>query len=314
MSVIGSIFNLLRFNKKNWKAVVLCLSAATVFWFFNSLNKTYTTILSFPIEFQYDQENFIPVTELPKEVKMNVTGMGWSLLRRSAGVKVPVLLLPLERPTEVKKLVGSTLPVVFSSQLSDLQINFVATDTLHLDIEPIEGRWLKLTTTALEKNLKKGYGLTSNATLSPDSVFVQGPRKMVLALPNPYPLTYEKKNIDENQEGMVSIMFKNEQITAELTQVGISFTVDKLHELKDSVKVEFINIPPRVRPASNVAQIHYTLSLPKSSLHTSYSKENIKAILDFKETKAGKFKIAPTITGIPPFSKIIQVDTVEVSY
>jgi hypothetical protein len=314
MSVIGSIFNLLRFNKKNWKAVVLCLGAATVFWFFNSLNKTYTTILSFPIEFQYDQENFMPVAELPKEVKMNVTGMGWSLLRRSAGVKVPVLLLPLERPTEVKKLVGSTLPVVFSTQLSDLQINFVATDTLHLDIEPIEGLWLKLTAADVEKNLKKGYGLISNATLSPDSVFVQGPRKMVQALPNPYPLTYDKKNIDENQEGKASLTFKHEQITAELTHVGISFTVDKLQELRDSVKVEFINIPPRVRPASSVTQIHYTLLLPEGSLHTSYTKENIRAVLDFKQTKAGKFKIAPTITGIPPFSKIIQVDTVEVSY
>ncbi|MCZ8215698.1 MAG: hypothetical protein O9262_05625 [Cyclobacteriaceae bacterium] len=69
-----------------------------------------------------------------------------------------------------------------------------------------------------------------------------------------------------------------------------------------------------MRPASNVTQIHYTLLLPESSLHTSYTKENIKAILDFKQTKSGKFKIAPTITGIPPFSKIIQVDTVEVSY
>lgn len=314
MSVIGSIFNVLRFNKKNWKAVVLCLMAATVFWFFNALNKTYTTILAFPVEFQYDQENFIPVENLPQEVKMNVTGMGWSLLRRSAGVKVPSLFMPLERPTDVKKLVGSSLPIVFASQLADLQINFVATDTLHIDIEPIDGRWLKLTMPDLSKNIRSGYGMASNATLTPDSVFVQGPRRIVQKLSNPYPVVYTKNNIDENQEGTALIQFKHNQVVGEPIQVAVSFSVDKLVELKDSTRVEFINIPPRVRPAISIRQIHYTLLLPEGSIHTNYMKESITAILDFKQTQTGKSRIAPTITGIPPFSKIIRVDTVEVSY
>lgn len=314
MSVIGSIFNVLRFNKKNWKAVVLCLMAATVFWFFNALNKTYTTILAFPVEFQYDQENFIPVENLPQEVKMNVTGMGWSLLRRSAGVKVPALFMPLERPTDVKKLVGSSLPIVFASQLADLQINFVATDTLHIDIEPIDGRWLKLTMPDLSKNIRSGYGMASNVTLTPDSVFVQGPRRIVRELANPYPVVYDRINIDDNQEGTALVQFRHQQLVGEPQQVSISFSVDKLVELKDSTKVEFINIPARVRPAISIKQIHYTLLLPESSMHTSYTKESITAILDFKQTQTGKSRIAPTITGIPPFSKIIRVDTVEVSY
>ncbi len=314
MSIFGSIFNVLRFNKKNWKAVVLCLAAATVFWFFNALNKTYTTILAFPIEFQFDQENFIPVEDLPKEVKMNVTGMGWSLLRRSAGVKVPALLMPLERPTEVKKVVGSSLPIVFAPQLSDLQINFVATDTLHLDIEPFDGRWLKLIMPDLSENFRNGYGIASNASITPDSIFVQGPRRIIQTLTNPYPVSYERNNIDENQDGSALIKFKYPQVLADPQQVSLSFSVDKLVELKDSTNVEFINMPPRVRPAISINQIHYTLLLPETSVSTSYNKIGIKATLDFKQTQAGKSRIAPTITGIPPFSKIIRVDTVEVSY
>ncbi|MFN4947531.1 MAG: hypothetical protein ACK5FG_12555, partial [Chryseotalea sp.] len=110
MSVLQSIGNLLRFNKRNWKAVVLCLLASTVFWFFNALNKTYTTTLTFPIEWQYNTDNFIPVEPLPQTVKINVTGIGWSILRHNFGVKSPALVIPLERPNEVKKIVGSTLP------------------------------------------------------------------------------------------------------------------------------------------------------------------------------------------------------------
>ncbi len=314
MSLAGSIFNLLRFNKKNWKAVVLCLMAATVFWFFNALNKTYTTILSFPIEFQYDQENFVPVSTLPGEVKMNITGMGWTLLRRSAGVKVPALLYPLERPTETKKLVGSTLPGVFAQQLPDLQINFVVTDTLRLDIEPLDGRWLSVSLSNLDNTFRKGFGLASYISLTPDSVFVQGPRRIVESLPEPYSLPYNKKNLDENQDTQIDIFFDEPSIQVEPQQIALSFQVSKLDEIKDSLSVEFINMPKKLRPFMNVRYIHFTLQLPEGQQHTNYTRESLKATVDFSKVPGGKSRLAPVITGIPPFSKIVQVDTVEVTY
>ena len=105
MSFFNSIFNILRFNKKNWKAVVLCIFTATVFWFFNALNKDYTTTISFPLAFDYDRDRFIPVEPLPRDVRINVTGIGWNLFRRSTRVKVPPLVIPLDRPADVKKIV-----------------------------------------------------------------------------------------------------------------------------------------------------------------------------------------------------------------
>lgn len=313
MSALNSLFNVLRFNKKNWKAVVLCLVAATVFWFFNSLNKTYTALLSFPIEFQYDQDNFMSVSDLPGEVKMNVTGIGWTLLRRSAGVKVPPLLIPLERPTDVKKIVGGTLPVLLASQVNDLQINFVSTDTLHLDIEPIDGRWLTLTSADLTKNFKKGFGLASNITLTPDSVFVQGPRRIVQSLPEPYPLSLPRSGIHESVEIQITVPFEYEHLTVDPLAVNVSFRVEEMIEIKDSVKLELINIPNRLRPAVSIKQIRYVLQVPVSVLHSNYSRDQIKATLDLKNLEGKKSRLAPSITGIPPLARVIRVDSVEVS-
>jgi hypothetical protein len=311
MSLVSSIFKFLQFNKKNWKAVVLCLLAATVFWFFNKLNKTYTTTLSVPLEFEYDQDNFVPVVKLPEDIKLNVTGNGWTLLRRSAGVKVASLLFPLEHPHEVKKIVGSTLLAFFSNQLTDLQINFVVTDTLWVDIEPNDGRWLTLTAEAFKDNFKKGYGLTSNPVIYPDSVLVQGPRRIVEQLIEPYPLPISERNIDENFETTLEVPFANERLMVEPFQVSVSFGVGKLKEIKDSLTVEVINIPRRMRPAINIRQIHYVLQLPEG---LSYAREEIKAKVDLKELKSRKTKLAPTVSGIPPFSQIIQIDSVYVSY
>ncbi len=313
MGAINSIFNILRFNKKNWKAVVLCLAAATVFWFFNALNKTYTTHLSFPVEFQYDLDNFVPVSDLPTEVKMNVTGLGWTLLRRSAGVKVPKLLLPLERPTETKKMIGNTLPSLFGNQLSDLQINFVTTDTLNVDIEPIDGRWLSLTTIDFSKNFKAGFGLASNVSITPDSIFVQGPRRIVEALPEPYPVSLSRTGIDESMEAQLLVSFDYDRFAVEPSYVSVSFRVEKMIELRDSVKLEFLNMPSRLRPAISINQIRYTVQLPESILHSHYARESIRATIDLKQHLGKKLKIAPTLSGIPPLARIVRIDTVEVS-
>src|SRR5215216_6687499 len=105
MRFFNSILNILRFNRRNWKAVALCIFAATVFWFFNALNKNYTTNINLPLVFDYDRENFMAVRPLPEAVRFNVTGLGWNLFRRSAGLKIPPLVVPLPQPGEVKKIV-----------------------------------------------------------------------------------------------------------------------------------------------------------------------------------------------------------------
>ena len=78
MRILDSIFNILRFNRRNWKAVVLCMFTATIFWFFNALNKTYTTNINFPLDFEFDRQNFIPVKGLPQFVRLNVLETGGS--------------------------------------------------------------------------------------------------------------------------------------------------------------------------------------------------------------------------------------------
>ena len=102
---------------------MLCVFTATIFWFFNALNKTYTTNINFPLAFDYDSENFIPVEGLPQTVRLNVTGNGWELFKRSTGVKQDPLEIPLEGLEEVKKIVGSGLKFPFTNQLNGLQIN-----------------------------------------------------------------------------------------------------------------------------------------------------------------------------------------------
>lgn len=314
MSFFNSILNILRFNKKNWKAVVLCIFAATVFWCFNALNKSYSTTISFPLVFDYDHEKYVPVKPLPQSVRLNVTGIGWNLFRRSVGVKVPPLIIPLDKPSDVKKIVGSQLPALFANQLSDFQINFVMTDTLRLSIEPKAERKVMLKLDIPPAFFKEGYTLISPIHIIPDSVSLEGPQRLITSLTDQLYLRIPQRNIDENFTEVVEVKFPNDEyIKRDPPTVDITFQVDKLVEKDDSVKLELINTPKNSWPLIERKKITCTVAVPETMLNF-YNADSIKAVVNLENLSKGEGKILPSLEGLPPFTKVIKVDSISIKF
>lgn len=314
MSFVNSLLNILRFNKNNWKAVVLCILAATIFWFFNALNKNYTTTINFPLAFDYDHEGFVTVRPLPGAVRINVTGIGWNLFRRSAGLKVPPLVIPLERPADVKKIVGSTLPGFFANQLADFQINFVLTDTLHIAIEPKKIRKVALDVELPAILFRQGYVLVSDISIVPDSVTLEGPQPLITGLTNPVHLQIQQRNIDEDFEEAIDVKFLNDElIKRDPASVKVKFDVERLMEVSDSVQLQVINAPRQARPVIEQGKVPYTLGIPESYVN-DFHPDSLKAVVDLADLPKGEKKILPHLIGIPPFSKIVGLDSVSVKF
>jgi hypothetical protein len=311
MRLFTSILNIFRFNRRNWKAVVLCIFAATVFWFFNALNKSYTTNINFPLSFDYNQDNFVPVRTLPAQVRLNVTGNGWDLFKRSTGVKVVPLEIPLERPSDVKKIVGNTLQPFFSSQVDGMQLNFVLTDTLYVDLEPKAGRYIRLTMDSIQFSLKKGYGLVSAVSIKPDSIYVEGPQPLINRIKAPFKLRLRQRNIDENFSEDVEIdLPQSDVIKRDPPTVAIKFEVDRMINLMDSIKLAAENIPPTI---SNIEEtwIPVTLEVPEGTNMNELLKD-VRAVMDLKNFKRGAARILPQVKGLPPFTRVVKIDSVNI--
>lgn len=310
MRILYSLFNILRFNRRNWKAVVLCVFTAVIFWLFNALNKTYTTNISFPLAFDYDDQNFIPVEGLPADVRLNVTGNGWELFKRSTGVKMEPLQIPLDRPGEIKKIEGSGLKFSFTDQLNGLEINHVLNDTLYLDLEPRVGRWIKLTVDSVQYNLKTGYGLASRIAIVPDSTYLEGPERLVQRIRVPVKLSIPQRNIDEHYEENIRVELPYEEvITRQPETVSVKFNVEEMIIVEDSIGLALENIPPAVSDVMNSGKIRVRLSIPESFMD-DLRIDSLKAVLDLKDFKGGREKILPRVDGMPPFSSVLNIDSV----
>lgn len=290
---------------------MLCVFTATVFWFFNALNKTYTTNISFPLAFDYDNENFIPVEGLPQNVRLNVTGNGWELFKRSTGVKTNPLEIPLESPGEVKKIVGSGLKFSFTNQLDGLEINHVLSDTIYLDLEPKIGRWLKLAVDSIQYNIKSGYDLTSEVAVLPDSTYVEGPKRIVEKIREPVMLSIPQRNIDEHYVETIPVELPFNDVTIQPRSVSVMFNVEEMITVEDSIALRIVNIPPSVSEVMNSGKLPVILSIPESFM-TGLQLDSIRAVLDLSSFKGGTARIFPRVEGLPPYSEVVKIDSVTV--
>lgn len=292
--------------------MVLCVFTATVFWFFNALNKTYTTNISFPLNFEYDRDTFIPVGSLPQNVRLNVTGNGWELFKRSTGLKTEPLQLPLERTGEIKKIEGSGLRLPFSSQLEGLQVNHVLNDTLHVDLEPKVGRWVKLAVDSIQYNLKKNFGLTSDVAIMPDSTYVEGPKRIIEKIKEPVMLNIPQRNIDEYYVKDIPVELPFRDVTVpQPPAVSVMFNVEEMVVVQDSIALAIRNVPASVSQVMNSGKIPVVLSVPESFVE-SLKPDSVKAVLDLTNFKGGTKKILPRIEGLPPYSTVLKIDSVTV--
>jgi hypothetical protein len=313
MGILNFIINFLRFNDRNWKAVILCVVAATVFWFFNALNKSYSANIRFPIAFEFDEEKYIPVNDLPGHIRLNVSGLGWDLFRRSIGIKLPPLSIPLENPADVKKIVGASLPLLFSSQLEGLQINYVLTDTIHLQIDPKSTRMVYLKLDSVEQYLRENFGISGKILIEPGSIMVEGPKSLLEGLPDTVALSLEARNIDKKYSDDIEVKLNSELINRIPPLVKVTFPVDRYMEVTDTVSVNITHLAAGLRPEVFAKDITLTYRLPIPLAHT-IAPERIKVLVDLTGRISGRHRIRPLVKGLPEYSQLLQIDSVDVRF
>jgi len=312
VNILDGIVNIFRFDKTNWKAVALCLVAATVFWFFNALNKEHTATISFPVQFQYDQAGFIPIKSLPKNVLLNISGSGWDLLRKSLGFKVTPLIIDLERPTETAKIAPATILTAAAAQLGQIKINHVASDTLLLSIDNRESKKIKLVVSKNQLQFKKGFGFAGQLVITPDSVLAQGPAGIISKISDSIQLEFPLENISDNVKEETELSYGLDGLVTLVPNTAtISFEVSELTEVTRKVKVVVLPSPP-YRSQISKDSISVTLLIPVVRKREFAKTVGPFAVIDLQTLEPGVSKIFPNIKGLPSFSRLVLADSITV--
>lgn len=315
MSFLRIFITLFHFNRTNWKAVALCFVTATVFWLFNALNKNYSAHLRFPIQFQYDQDQYAPAAELPKTLTINVSGNGWDLVRKTFGVKLQVLSIPLEHPDEIKRIHTSVLPPLLATQLGDLKINFIAVDTLRIQIEPRVTRHFKLVADDRDLSFRNNAGRSSAIVVLPDSVELTGPASLLRNRPDSIVLLLPVKKVQENYREEVEVLVPHiDLIKRNPPVVEVRFDVTPFVTVDALVSIEKPTLPWGLVIEDD--SVHCQIKIPATETSNFPVRQELIAIVPAADLptvalpKGNEQWVLPSVQGLGPYMKLVQIDSV----
>jgi len=231
------------FKGTNWQVFFSSLMLASVFWVLSALNKVYTARIYYPVQFEYNRDSLVAVRELPKEIPVNVTGGGWELLKKTISTNVDPIDIQLQNPVQTVFLTGSNLLPDFSEQLDGLNVNYVATDTIFLQIDEIIEQKLHLYVDSSSITFRKNFEIESPIVVEPDSVLFRGPSSLIDKSEN-FILILSETDIHRDYDEELSMdLFSSSMIQKTPDLIRVSFSVSEWVEKEADLKVEKVNFP-----------------------------------------------------------------------
>jgi hypothetical protein len=312
LNLLKLFVNLFHFNRTNWKAVALCFITAGIFWAFNALNKTYSTNIRFPLQFEFDRSKFAPVGQLPQSLLINVKGTGWDLFRKYFGVKVPTLMIPIERPVETRRIVASTLPPRLASQMGTIQINHVVMDTLRLHIENRIFRKFPVVVDTTALSFKTDFARISRVTVTPDSVDISGPVSVIHSTPDPIVLKLGATKFSTDFRGEVEVEIPDhEYVQRDPPVVEVTFEVGEMVPATQFIRLDRANLPWGYVAQRDSIVCSFKIPQKYFGKFTASEVYGTLPTITSESLKRGETGVfIPVIHGIPAYAEVTGVDSV----
>lgn len=274
----------MRFQKPdNLKVVVYCLLTAATFWLFRALNEEYDTSVRYPIDWQIDQEEFIVVDELPRNIQINVSGLGWNLLRANSGIGLKPLKLSLTEPTTNHSLPGSYFANQVAEELEQLQLNYIIEDSLLFNIDLRLKQAFSIYIDSLHIDLEEGYRIISPISFDTKLVEIEGPSKVILNMPkDTFWVHVIETNIDDRFDNQVPIQIDYPDVMHLTPQtVRVIFEVAKFVNEEVELPINYINKGglQNIFFKDSLITLHYTI---QENLKDSLKSDSLTVIADFK--------------------------------
>lgn len=289
-------------NKENWKVVFLCFFGAAIFWLFNALNKNYTTRINYPVYFDYNRDSLIAIASLPKDIPMNVTASGWQLLQRNLYIQTTPLTITSLRPTEKRFFTRSELLQMMENHVSDLEVNYIARDTLFVNIDLKSSKKLPLAVDSLI--LSENYYFVSSISIEPDSVILTGPKSFLTILPETFYLDLPDPLSNNNFDQKIKLQnqLAGMYIQSNPEEVRIRFEVTPMTEANFDVEVELVNFPQEFlsRISKPVASLSFKVGANMADNLDAYS---FAVIADFEYMSVSDSTVKLEIIRKPDFVK-----------
>ena len=295
----------------------MSIGTAAIFWFFNALNKDYDTTLGYPVDWQFDSEEYIIIDELPNRIRINVNGLGWNLLRASLGFKVKPVSIILSNPAANKKIAGISLTNRVDDELEDLQLNYILDDTLAINIDKRGTRSFGVYIDSANISLAENFQIVSPISFDIDLLELEGPISIINSNPSDsFVVSLEDQELNSNFDEQIDFKIdRPELFLFRPKSIHITFSVAEFVDAERQVIINQIDFPEEgtINLKDTICTVQFRV---RKDLEPTIVADSFNIIASFTEINNLDSTLILKIQKIPPevLDVLIALPQVQLSY
>ena len=290
--------------------VVLCIAAATTFWVLNALNKdNYSTIVDYPVQWEFDQKNFVAVKPLPKSIQIQISGNGWDLLRKYFNISTNAYPILINSPAEKNYLLTSDLKRGLGEFITPTLLENVLGDTIPLQIDRIVTKTLIPELDSTGYSLDRNIALEGKVSFNPDKLEVTGPSSILESYQGKFPVVLNAEKIAKNYSGKVPLELEEDLVTLvqlKQTEIQVSFSIVTYLEGNKRLKIKKLNFPANVKLANEELIPVLSYLIQEADLAKLKDLE-FEAVLDYRKRNRADSTLQIQVNPNPKFLKEVKI-------
>ena len=290
--------------------VVLCIAAATTFWVLNALNKdNYSTIVDYPVQWEFDQKNFVAVKPLPKSIQIQISGNGWDLLRKYFNISTNAYPILINSPAEKNYLLTSDLKRGLGEFITPTLLENVLGDTIPLQIDRIVTKTLIPELDSTGYSLDRNIALEGKVSFNPDKLEVTGPSSILESYQGKFPVVLNAEKIAKNYSGKVPLELEEDLATLvqlKQTEIQVSFSIVTYLEGNKRLKIKKLNFPANVKLANEELIPVLSYLIQEADLAKLKDLE-FEAVLDYRKRNRADSTLQIQVNPNPKFLKEVKI-------
>ncbi len=252
--------------------MLLCLVAATTFWWLHAMNQPYSATIEYPLEVRYDQDKFVAVGRVASTIRVHLTAQGWTLMRRKFGYGLRTITVDIDREPKGGYVLGPSLFAEVNSALGGSQVSRMPDDTIWLEIEAYQTREVRLALDTSVLAVAPHFMVDGSARFTPRNITLKGPGSRLDSLGDtlwvrhqgqPLNASWDKKSIDLMAQVPALVVAAPQQVQASLPIAKYRLVSLKLRPRAQLEGFEGTGWPPKVEVSYRIREADWLEHGPK---------------------------------------------------
>ena len=305
-----------KYRTSKIKSFLFFLLLALVFWILTKFSEESRAIVNSNLAFTNLPASVSISPKTANEIAFDISANGFQLL--SYKLKAPTIDIDVSRYYKegdtVVLISDSELSKIISAQLdNNTRVTNLSLDELNVHLDVIVSKKVPVHLVS-EFTFKEGYKLVGSVVLKPDSIIVSGPSADVEKVGGISTETYIKKNISENTNGSVGLLFpENTLLSLSESTITLQMEVEEFTQKRITLPVEVINVPAdvKIKLMTESVMISFDVSV---SRFNDISERDFRIVCDYA-TKSSKEPImVPKLMEQPEGLHHIEWSTKKIEY